>query len=209
MPDLDGIARAVLELDEGKVTRLVEQAINDGLTPEQVINDGLVAGIEKVGALFKRGDFFVPEVIVATAAMKKGLSIVEPLLKERKRESRGLVVLGTVKGDIHDIGRRLVATMLETGGFDIVDLGNDVPEEIFVRKVTELKPRIVGMSALLNTTMFSMKNTIDALKEAGIRDKVKVIVGGSPVTPAFAQKIGADGTSSDAVRAVDLAKSLL
>jgi 5-methyltetrahydrofolate--homocysteine methyltransferase len=209
MPDFDSIAKAIFELDEDKVVALVEQTVKEGVSPEDIINNGLIAGIEKVGVLFKRGDIFVPEVLAATAAMKNGLSIVEPYLKGRKLESRGLVILGTVRGDIHDIGRRLVGTMLETGGFDIVDLGNDVAEEVFVEKVSALKPQIVGLSALLNTTMLFMKTTIDALREAGCRDQVKVIVGGSTVTPGFTEKIGADGTASDAIRAVDLAKSLL
>jgi len=209
MPDFDSIAQAIFEHDEDRVVALVEQTVKEGSSPEDIINDGLIAGIEKVGVLFKRGDIFVPEVLAATAAMKSGLSIVEPYLKGRKMESRGLVILGTVRGDIHDIGRRLVGTMLETGGFDIVDLGNDVAEEVFVEKVSELKPQIIGLSALLNTTMLFMKTTIDALKEAGCRDQVKVIVGGSTITLGFAEKIGADGTAADAIRAVDLAKSLL
>jgi len=209
MPDFDKIAQAILELDGDKVVELVEQVIKEGVAPEKVINDGLVAGIEKVGVLFKSGELFVPEVVVATSAMKMGLSIVEPLLKDKKRDRLGLVVLGTVRGDIHDIGKRLVATMLEAGGFEVIDLGNEVAEEVFVQKVSELKPQIIGMSAMLNTTIPFMKTTIDALKEAGCRDNVKIMVGGSPVTPAFTERIGADGTAEDAVRAVDLAKSLL
>jgi len=209
MPDFDKIAQAILELDGDKVVELVEQVIKEGVAPEKVINDGLVAGIEKVGVLFKSGELFVPEVVVATSAMKMGLSIVEPLLKDKKRDRLGLVVLGTVRGDIHDIGKRLVSTMLEAGGFEVIDLGNEVAEDIFVQKSSELKPQIIGMSAMLNTTIPFMKTTIDALKEAGLRDRVKVMIGGSPVTPAFAERIGADGTAADAVRAVDLAKSLL
>jgi len=209
MPDFDKIAQAILELDGDKVVELVEQVIKEGVAPEKIINDGLVAGIEKVGVLFKRGELFVPEVVVATSAMKMGLSIVEPLLKDKKRDRLGLVVLGTVRGDIHDIGKRLVSTMLEAGGFEVIDLGNEVAEDIFVQKSSELKPQIIGMSAMLNTTIPFMKTTIDALKEAGLRDRVKVMIGGSPVTPAFAERIGADGTAADAVRAVDLAKSLL
>ena len=209
MPDFEKIAQAILELDEDKVVELVEQVIKEGIAPEKIINDGLVAGIEKVGVLFKSGELFVPEVVVATNVMKMGLSIVEPLLKDKKRDRLGLVVLGTVRGDIHDIGKRLVGTMLETGGFEVIDLGNEVAEEVFVQKVSELKPQIIGMSAMLNTTIPFMKTTIDALKEAGCRDNVKIMVGGSPVTPAFTERIGADGTAEDAVRAVDLAKSLL
>lgn len=209
MPDFEKIAQAIFEFDEAKVVAMVEAVLKEGADPVEIINKGLIMGIEKVGVLFKRGDLFVPEVMAATNAMKRGLNVVEPLLKGKKRESLGLVLLGTVRGDIHDIGRRLVATMLETGGFEVMDLGNDVPEEVFVRKMAELKPKIIGMSALLNTTMVFMKTTIDALKKAGLRERVKIIVGGSPVTPDFAQHIGADGTAPDAISAVDVAKRLL
>lgn len=209
MSDFDKMAQAILDLDGDKVVELVEQLVKEGIAPEKIINDGLVAGIEKVGVLFKSGELFVPEVVVATSVMKMGLSIVEPLLKDKKRDRLGLVVLGTVRGDIHDIGKRLVSTMLEAGGFEVIDLGNEVSEEVFVQKVSELKPQIIGMSAMLNTTIPYMKTTIDALKEAGCRDSVKIMVGGSPVTPAFTERIGADGTAEDAVRAVDLAKNLL
>jgi len=209
MPDFDKIAQAIFDLDGDKVIELVEQFIKEGIASEDIINKGLIAGIEKVGVLFKQGDLFIPEVMAATTAMKGGLSLVEPLLQKSEMKSRGLVILGTVRGDIHDIGRRLVAMMLEAGGFQVVDMGNDVAEEVFVQKVSELKPQIIGMSALLNTTMLFMKTTIDALREAGYREKVKIIVGGSPITPSFAERIGADGTAPDAVRAVDLAKGLL
>jgi len=209
MPDLDKIAQAVFDLNGDKVIELVEQSVKEGVTPEEIINQGLIVGIERVGVLFKNGDLFIPEVMAATTAMKAGLSVVEPLLRGSERRQRGLVVLGTVRGDIHDIGRRLVAMMLEAAGFQVIDLGNDVSEEVFVQKAFELRPQIIGMSALLNTTMLFMKTTIDALKEAGCRDEVRVIVGGSPITPGFAQRIGADGTAPDAVRAVDLAKNLL
>jgi len=209
MPDLDKIAQAVFDLNGDKVIELVEQSVKEGVTPEEIINQGLIVGIERVGILFKNGDLFIPEVMAATTAMKAGLSVVEPFLRGSERRQRGLVVLGTVRGDIHDIGRRLVAMMLEAAGFQVIDLGNDVSEEVFVQKAFELRPQIIGMSALLNTTMLFMKTTIDALKEAGCRDEVRVIVGGSPITPGFAQRIGADGTAPDAVRAVDLAKNLL
>lgn len=209
MSDFNEIAQAVFDLDEARVAKLVERFVKEGVAPEKIITDGLVAGIEKVGILFKNGDLFIPEVVAATTIMKSGLTIVEPLLKGRKRDSKGLVILGTIRGDIHDIGRRLVATMLEAGGFEVIDLGNDVAEEVFVHKAYEFKPQIIGISALLNSTALFMKTTIDALKEAGLRDRVKVMVGGSPVTPAFTQQIGADGTAPDAIRAVDLAKSLL
>ena len=147
--------------------------------------------------------------MASTGAMKKGIAIVEPLLKAGERKRIGLVVLGTVKGDIHDIGRSLVATMLEARGFEVIQLGIDVAPEVFTRKASELKPDIIGLSALLTTTMPHMKTTIDALEEAGLREQVKIIVGGSSVSSRFAEEIGSDGTAVDAVTAVDLAKSLM
>ena len=209
MADFEGMAQAVLDMDGDKVEELVGQAVKEGATPEEIIDTGLIVGMEKVGVLFKGGTLFIPEVLAATQAMKKGLAIVDPLLKGRKRTSVGLVVLGTVQGDIHDIGRSLVGTMLEASGFEVIDLGNDVAPGVFVQKVSELSPQIIGMSALLTNTMPNMKVTIDHLKEAGVRDQVKIIVGGSSVSPRFAEEIGSDGTAIDAVTAVDLAKSLL
>lgn len=209
MSDFEGIAQAVLSGDEDAVAELVEQALKEGASAEQIVNDALTKGMNVVGDLFKKDELYVPEVLVSAKAMKRGMGLLEPLLVGGKREALGLVVLGTVKGDIHDIGKSLIKTMLEGTGFEVVDLGIDIDAETFVQKAAEVKPDIIGMSALLTTTMANMKPTIDALREAGLRDQVKVMVGGASVTSAFAREIGADGTARDAVAAVDLAKSLM
>ena len=209
MSDFEGIAKAVLGGDEDAVAELVEQALKGGASAEQIVSDALIKGMNVVGDLFKKDELYVPEVLISAKAMKRGMGLLEPLLAGGKRQALGLVVLGTVKGDIHDIGKSLVKTMLEGVGFEVVDLGIDIDEETFVQKAAEVKPDIIGMSALLTTTMVNMKPTIDALREAGLRDQVKVMVGGTSVTAAFAREIGADGTARDAVAAVDLAKSLM
>jgi len=209
MADFEGIAQAVLDGDEDKVAELVEQALKEGASAEQVLNDALIKGMNVVGDLFKRDELFIPEVLVSAKAMKRGTGILEPLLREGKRETLGRVVLGTVSGDIHDIGKNLVKTMLEGAGFEVIDLGVDVATETFIQKAAEVKPNIIGMSALLTTTMTNMKPVIDALQTAGMRKQIKVMVGGAPVTQAFATKIGADGTVSNAVAAVELARSLV
>ena len=209
MADFEGMAKAVLDADENKVAELVEQAVKEGVSANQIVNNGLIKGMNVVGDLFKRDELFVPEVLISVKAMKRGMAILEPLLAGEKRETLGLVMLGTVKGDIHDIGKKLVQAIMEGAGFEVVDLGIDIDAEIFVQKATELKPQIVGMSALLTTTMAYMKVVIDALREAGIRNQVKIMVGGAPVTAVFAADIGADGTAPDAVTAVDLARSFV
>jgi 5-methyltetrahydrofolate--homocysteine methyltransferase len=209
MADFEGIAQAVLDGDEDKVAELVEQALKEGASAEQVLSDGLIKGMNVVGDLFKRDELFLPEVLVSAKAMKQGTIMLEPLLRGGKRKTLGLVVLGTVSGDIHDIGKNLLKTMLEGAGFEVVDLGIDVATETFVQKAAEVKPNIIGMSALLTTTMTNMKPVIDALQAAGMRDQIKVMVGGAPVTQAFAAKIGADGTATNVVAAVELARSLV
>lgn len=209
MADFEGISQAVLDGDEDQVAQLVEQAVKEGVPAGQIISDGLIKGMNVVGALFKKDELFVPEVLLSAKVMKRGMAIVEPLLAGGKQESNGLVLLGTVQGDIHDIGKNLLKTMLEGSGFEVVDLGIDVPVDTFVQKATEVKPDIIGMSALLTTTMVNMKPTIDALQNAGIRDQVKIIVGGAPITSDFAKEITADGTAVDAVTAVELVRDLL
>jgi len=163
----------------------------------------------EVGRLFEDGEYFVPEMLISARAMQTGLVLLKPALKEVDFKSRGRVVIGTVKGDLHDIGKNLVAMMLEGAGFEIVDLGTDVTPEKFAAAIRENDPQIVAMSALLTTTMLSMESTVNFLKEAGVRDQVKIIVGGAPVTEDYARQIGADGFSRDASRAVALAKSLV
>ena len=157
MADFEGIGKAVLDADENKVVELVEQALKEGVPANQIVSGGLVKGMDVVGGLFKRDELFLPEVLISVKAMKRGMAILEPLLAGGKRETLGLVMLGTVKGDIHDIGKNLVKAIMEGAGFEVVDLGIDIGVETFVQKATELKPQIIGMSALLTTTMAYMK----------------------------------------------------
>jgi 5-methyltetrahydrofolate--homocysteine methyltransferase len=209
MADFDGMGQAILDGDADKVAELVEAALAEGVSPTQILNEGLMKGMSVVGDLFKRDELFVPEVILSAKAMKRGTEILQPLMVGEQRQATRIAVLGTVKGDIHDIGKNLVKTMMEGAGFEVIDLGIDIPAETFVQKASEVKPQIVAMSALLTTTMVYMKVVIDALREAGIRDQLKIMVGGAPITRAFAAEIGADGTAPDAVTAADLARNLL
>ena len=200
------------DLYDGKnteVAELTQQALDTGLTAAEILNGGLVAGMDRVGADFKNGDLFVPEVLIAARAMHAGMDILRPLLAESDVPSAGKVVLGTVAGDLHYICKNLVAMMLEGGGFEVIDLGIDITPEKFVEAVKTEQPNLVGLSALLTTTMPSIEKTIDALQAAGVRDGVKVMIGGAPVTKEYTDKIGADGYAADAASAVDLARSLM
>jgi 5-methyltetrahydrofolate--homocysteine methyltransferase len=209
MADLQKIADAVIAGNREEVARLTQAAIDEGVSPADIINQGLIAGMSVVGAKFKANEFYVPEVLIAARAMHAGMDLIKPLLVETGVEPRGVVVIGTVKGDLHDIGKNLVAMMLEGGGYEVIDLDVDVAPEKFVAAVNEKNPQIVALSALLTTTMPSMKDTIDALAAAGVRDKVKVMIGGAPVTQEYADEIGADGYAPDAASAVDLANALV
>lgn len=200
---------AVLEGDFGGVESNVQAALDAGLDPNVILNDGMIAAMREVGNRFEAGDYYVPEMLIAARAMQSGMGILKPYLQQTDRKSRGRVVIGTVKGDLHDIGKNLVSLMLEGAGFEIIDLGVDVPAEEFVKAAMEAKPDIIGMSALLTTTMPSMKTTIDALTAAGLRNHVKVIIGGAPVTETYAHQIEADGFSPDASRAVNVALALI
>ena len=200
---------SVINGDQESVKVLVKQHLEEGASPQAILNAGLIAAMTEVGNRFESGDFFVPEMLVAARAMQGGLSILKPLLVQQGVKTTGKVVIGTVKGDLHDIGKNLVAMMLEGTGFEIVDLGTDVSPERFVGAVQQHQPNVVAMSALLTTTMVNMKATINALTDAGVRQKVKVIVGGAPVTRAYAEQIGADGFGTDASRAVAVAKELV
>jgi 5-methyltetrahydrofolate--homocysteine methyltransferase len=206
---LNKLFEAVLEGDFEGVKANVRAALDANLDPNIVLNDGMIAAMREVGNRFEAGDYYVPEMLIAARAMQSGMAILKPHLLQADRKSSGKVLIGTVKGDLHDIGKNLVALMLEGAGFEITDLGVDVPIEDFVRVAQEEKPDIVAMSALLTTTMPMMKQTIIAFETAGLRDKVKFIVGGAPVTETYAKQIGADGFSSDASRAVNVAKSLV
>jgi len=200
---------AVLEGDFAGVKSNLQAALDAKLDPIVILNDGMIAAMREVGCRFEEGDYYVPEMLIAARAMQSGMAILKPHLQQTDRKSSGKVVIGTVKGDLHDIGKNLVALMLEGAGFEIIDLGVDVPIEEFIRVVQEEKPDIVAMSALLTTTMQMMKQTIEAFEAAGLRNKVKFIIGGAPVTETYASQIGADGFASDASRAVNVAKSLI
>ena len=206
---LETIYNAVLEGDAAGAKAGVNAALAAGLNPEVILKDGLIAAMGEVGRLFEENEYFVPEMLVAARAMQGGLALLKPHLAAGGSVSAGKAVVGTVKGDLHDIGKNLVAMMLEGAGFEVIDLGTDVTPDKFVKAVIEHKPHMIGMSALLTTTMPSMSGTIKALQEAGVRDQVKVMIGGAPVTDGFARQIGADGYSPDASSAVRLAKSLV
>ncbi len=186
------------------VVRLIRRGLETGMTPMELINDGLIAGMDQVGRDFRDGIMFLPEVMVAARAMHAGMDILRPLLTESDMPSAGKVLLGTVKGDVHDIGKNLVSMLLQGAGFEVIDLGTDVTPERFVEAVAAEQPHVVGMSALLTTTMPAMQTTIKALAEAGLRDQVKVIIGGAPTSPEYAAQIGADAHGVDASAGVDL-----
>jgi 5-methyltetrahydrofolate--homocysteine methyltransferase len=197
-------------LSEGKideVKQLTQGALNSGESAERVLKEGLIQGMERIGIRFKNCEIYIPEVLIAARAMHAGLAVLKPTLSKSSTAMTGKVVIGTVKGDLHDIGKNLVAMMLEGGGFEVTDLGTDVSPEKFVESLKQSQAQIVGMSALLTTTMGQMKATIQAMETAGLRNKVKVLVGGAPVTERFAKEVGADGYAPDAASAVDLAKS--
>lgn len=206
---LEVVRKAVLEGKAPVVEEAVKSALANGIAAENVLVEGLIAAMDEVGRLFEEGEFFVPEMLVAARAMQAGLAVLKPRLVASGVPSAGSVVIGTVQGDLHDIGKNLVAMMLEGGGFEVVDLGTDVAPGRFVQAVQQRCPEVVAMSALLTTTMTAMQTTIRALEDAGLRDRVKVVVGGAPVTPAFAETIGADGYAPDAGAAVRVVKSLL
>jgi len=209
MADLQKIADAVIAGNREAVAQMTQAAVNEGVAPADIINQGLIAGMAVVGTKFKANEFYVPEVLIAARAMHAGMDIVKPLLAETGVEPRGTVVIGTVKGDLHDIGKNLVSMMLEGGGWEVIDLDVDVAPEKFVEACTGGKVQLVALSALLTTTMPSMKDTIDALSAAGVRSAVKVMIGGAPVTQEYADEIGADGYAPDAASAVDKANELI
>lgn len=206
---LQNLFEAVLEGNFEGVKANVQSALDAELDPNTILNDGMIAAMREVGVRFEAGEYYVPEMLIAARAMQSGMAILKPHLQQEEKKSSGRVVMGTVKGDLHDIGKNLVGLMLEGAGYEIIDLGVDVPAEEFVKKAMELKPDVIGMSALLTTTMPSMKTTLDALDAAGLRRGIKVIVGGAPVTETYAQQIEADCFALDASRAVNLVNDLL
>lgn len=211
MPDLlQEMAQKLYKGDKEAVAGMVQQALDQGTIPKEILSGGLVAGMDQVGRDFRADELFIPEVLVAAQAMHAGMNVLRPLLAETGVEMMGKYVIGTVKGDLHDIGKNLVKMMLEGAGFEVMDLGTDVAPETFVEAVREHQPHLVGMSALLTTTMPGMKETIEALEEAGgLRSTVKIMVGGAPVTAAYAEEIGADAYASDAASAIEVARNLL
>ena len=203
------LADAVINGNFAMVKEITVGMIDSKVDPLRIINEGLIAGMNVVGVRFKAEDMFVPEVMMSAKAMAGGMDLVTPLIAEGDMRSAGTIVVGTVKGDLHDIGKSLVCMILESAGFEVVNLGTDISPEGFVQAVREHKPQIVGMSALLTTTMLNMKSTIELLKEEGLRDGIKVIIGGAPVSQSFADEIGADGYGPDAMAAKELCLRLL
>ena len=205
---LQSISTSIIAGKREEIAKLTQDALDQGLSAQDILYKGLMPGMDHVSKEFKKGDMFVPEVMRSARTMLNSMEILKPLLSETGAKMMGKVLLGTVKGDLHDIGKNLVGMMCEGAGFEIKDLGVDVEPDAFVQAVKEYEPDVVGMSALLTTTMRKMDDTIKAFQEAGLRDKVKVMVGGAPVNQAFAEKIGADAYAPDAAAAADKAKEL-
>jgi len=209
MTDMTAITEALIQGNEDKLLETVKSLMDGGVSASDILNDGLITGMDVVGAKMETGEMFIPEVLMSARIMAGAIEILKPLLGDESLHSSGKVVFGTVKGDLHDIGKNLVKMMLESSGFEVIDAGVDVAPEKFVALIQEEKPNVVGLSALLTTTMGMMQATVDAITEAGLRDTVKVIIGGAPVNQAFATQIGADGYAADAGSATRLAKELL
>jgi 5-methyltetrahydrofolate--homocysteine methyltransferase len=203
----EDIKSAVIAGKHLEIETLVETAVQYKMNLNDLINNALIAAMDVVGDRFSKSEIFVPEMLVSAVTMKKGLTIIKPLLKENQQHPRGKVILCTVKGDLHDIGKNLVAMMLEGAGFEVIDLGVDTPVDKVVDKVAEISPQILGLSALLTTTMPEMQNVIKILQTRGMREKLKVMIGGAPVDAEFAEKIGADAYGKDAAEAVNIARS--
>lgn len=206
--DLSALAESVINGKAKDAKELTQKAIDEGVPVSEILNNGLVKGMGVVGEKFKNNEFYVPEVLIAARAMHSAMDILKPLLASSGVEPIGKVAIGTVKGDLHDIGKNLVVMMLEGAGFEVIDLGIDVPPEKFVQAAKD-GAQIIAISALLTTTMTAMKTTIEALEEAGVKDKVKTLIGGAPVTQNYADEIGADGYARDAASGADKAKELL
>jgi len=206
---ISDIYNNILEGQKAKAAENVRAALEQGLDPETILNEGMVAAMKEVGRLFEEGEYFVPEMLVSARAMQEGLILLKPALAKGNVKATGKVIIGTVSGDLHDIGKNLVGMMLEGAAFEVHDLGTDVAPDKFIEAIKSTGAQIVAMSALLTTTMGNMKTTIQAIEAAGLRDKVKIMVGGAPLSDSYAAQIGADGYSPDASRAVVLAKSLV
>lgn len=209
MSVLEDLKESVINGNERKVIKYTQKALDEGVDLEKILNEGFIPGMDVVGSKFQANEIYVPEMLISAKAMKAGMKILEPLLTEAGVEPIGKVVIGTVKGDLHDIGKNLVAMMLEGGGFEVIDAGVDITPQKFMDLVKENKPNILGLSALLTTTMIEINNVIDAFKENGLRDDIKIMVGGAPLNEDYAKEVGADGYSPDAASAVLVAKKLL
>jgi len=194
---------------DDQVAQLTRQGLEEGLAPLEILNQGLIPGMDEVGQRFKSGEMYVPDVLIAARAMRSGMDVLRPLLAQSDVPSLGTVILGTIQGDLHDIGKNLVGIMMEGAGFEVIDLGVDVSPEQFVQAAREHQARIIGMSALLTVTMMGMKRVLEDLQSEGLRSSIVALVGGAPVTRSFAQEIGADGYAHDAVSAVETARELL
>jgi 5-methyltetrahydrofolate--homocysteine methyltransferase len=205
---LKQISNAVIEGQLDNISSLTNAALSSGLTAKEVLEKGLMPGMDVIGVEFRLGDRFIPEVLISATTMHIALDILKPLLARAKEKMAGKVIIGTVEGDVHDIGKKLVGMMLEGAGFEVIDIGKDVPSDKFVDAVRNEKPDLVAMSALLTTTMVSMNRTITALKEAGLRETVKIMIGGAPVTEDYSKQIGADGYAANAPEATELAMRL-
>jgi 5-methyltetrahydrofolate--homocysteine methyltransferase len=209
MIDKENFYTALLQGKIDEARRLSQEALDRGESAEVILKEGLLQAMDRIGVKFKSGELYIPEVLFSARAMHASMAVLKPILSRSTNSMTGKVIMGTVKGDLHDIGKNLVMMMLEGGGFEVVDLGIDVPADKFVGAIKVHKPQVVGLSALLTTTMKEMKMTIEAIEKAGLRNQVKMIVGGAPLTEKFAKEIGADGYAPDAVSAVQMVKSLL
>ena len=209
MSDFQALVQAVHKGDIATAVAETQKALDSGVSVDEILNNGLIATMDEVGENFSKGTIFVPQMLRSAKTMQECMKLLQPLFKDGGVSAKGKVLIGTVKGDLHDIGKNLVSMMLEGAGFTITDLGVDVPPEKFVQKIQEIDPDILAMSALLSTTMPSMPLTVEAIKNAGVRDKVKIMIGGAPVTQKYADEIQADAYASDAGSAVNKAKSLL
>ncbi len=209
MVELGEVAEKLIAGKADEVRSLVKEAIDEGQDVSKILNEGLVAGMSVVGEKFKKNEFYVPEVLIAARAMKAGMELLNPILLEKNIKGVGTMVLGTVRGDLHDIGKNLVGMMLEGAGFEVIDLGVDVASEKFIQAAKEKNANLVGLSALLTTTMLAMKDVTQAVEKEGLKGKLKVMIGGAPITQDYADEIGADGYAPDAASAVDTAKELL
>jgi 5-methyltetrahydrofolate--homocysteine methyltransferase len=207
MADLKELAEAVIKGDQSKTVELTKAAVEDGTDVKSILDDGLIGGMDVLAARWKRNEVYIPEVLIAARAMKSGMEIIEPILSEAGIEPIGKCMIGTVQGDLHDIGKNLVIMMLRGAGFEVIDVGIDIPPEKFVEMANSTGVPLIGLSALLTTTMPAMEKAVKVLRDAGVT--AKIMVGGAPVTQAYADKIGADGYAADAADAVDIAKKLL